>query len=159
MGRTCGEPNEIELTAIGVKLNGRCVGDHCDKPAAGFVGADVIANSAMVLYGAAHALFGFRTDLHGVHVYGSPAKGLKDGARHRFVHLGRHVELRVVCRKGTLLCKQTTQAKAKGGWASFVLISLALPPPHVRRARMGGASHVRRCERNETDLAADSQRC
>ena len=22
MGRTCGEPNEIELTAIGVKLNG-----------------------------------------------------------------------------------------------------------------------------------------
>jgi len=74
-----------------------CVGDHCDQPARGFNGADVIANSAMILYGAAHALFGFRTDLHGVHVHGRPASALKEGATHRFIHLGQQVELKVVC--------------------------------------------------------------
>jgi hypothetical protein len=81
-----------------------CVGDHCDQPASGFNGADVIANSAMILYGAAHSLFGFRTDLRGVHIYGRPAKALKEGAKHRFIHLGKQIELRVVCRP---TCKTT----------------------------------------------------
>ena len=84
-----------------------CVGDHCDQPPSGFNGADVIANSAMILYGAAHALFGFRTDLHGVHVYGRPASALKEGATHRFIHLGLQVELKVVCRP---TCKTTIKS-------------------------------------------------
>jgi hypothetical protein len=72
-----------------------CVGDHCDQPANGFVGADVIANSAMILHGSVHSMFGFRSDLTRVHVYGSPAKELKEGATHRFIHLGKQVTLTV----------------------------------------------------------------
>eukprot|EP00040_Diaphanoeca_grandis_P036193 m.229955 g.229955 ORF g.229955 m.229955 type:complete len:865 (+) comp33566_c0_seq2:111-2705(+) len=72
-----------------------CAGDHCDQPAPGFNGADVIADSAMILFGAAHALFGFTSDLSGVHIYGSPAKALKEGATHTFIHLGNPVTLTI----------------------------------------------------------------
>eukprot|EP01051_Picozoa_sp_SAG22_P007700 SAG22_NODE_551_length_9178_cov_3.565371_2_plen_939_part_00 len=72
-----------------------CGGDHCDQPAAGFNAGDVLGNSIMVVYGAMHSLFGFRTDLSGVHVVGSPAKVLKEGANHRFTHLGKTVLLTV----------------------------------------------------------------
>jgi hypothetical protein len=40
-------------------------------------------------------MFGFRSDLTRVHVYGSPAKELKEGATHRFIHLGKQVTLTV----------------------------------------------------------------
>jgi hypothetical protein len=72
-----------------------CEGDHCDGPANGFVGADVLANSALILHGGVRAMFGFHCDLAGVHVVGPPAKLLKEGATHRFVHLGRQTTLTV----------------------------------------------------------------
>ena len=72
-----------------------CTGDHCDGPANGFSGADVLANSALILHGSVRAMFGFHCDLSGVHVVGSPAKILKEGATHRFVHLGKRVTLTV----------------------------------------------------------------
>ena len=72
-----------------------CAGDHCEKDAPGFNGADVLSNTGMVLYGAVHSMFGFRTDLNGVHIFGSPAKALKEGATHTFIHLGKRVTLLV----------------------------------------------------------------
>lgn len=72
-----------------------CAGDHCDGPAPGFVGADVIDNSAMILFGTVHSAFGFRTNLTGVTVFGSPAKALKEGATHSFIHLGKRTTLTV----------------------------------------------------------------
>ena len=56
MGRTCGEPDEIELTAMGVTLNGsRCRHGECSK--AGAVWADVAATdmNATARYAAALA--------------------------------------------------------------------------------------------------------
>jgi hypothetical protein len=72
-----------------------CSGDHCTGPAPGFVGADVIDNSVMILYGAVHAAFGFRANLTGVEVYGSPARQLKEGASHSFIHLGKRTTVTV----------------------------------------------------------------
>jgi hypothetical protein len=73
-----------------------CGGDHCDQPAAGFNAGDVLANSIMVAYGAVHSLWGFETNLSGVQVVGRPAKVLKEGASHSFLHLGQRVTLTVV---------------------------------------------------------------
>ncbi len=72
-----------------------CGGEHCDQPAPGFNAGDVLTNSIMVVYGAVHSLFGFWTDLRGVHVVGSPAKMLQEGASHSFTHLGERVTLTV----------------------------------------------------------------
>ena len=72
-----------------------CGGEHCEQPAAGFNAGDVLTNSIMVLYGAVHSLFGFRTDLRGVHVVGRPATTLREGASHSFTHLGERVTLTV----------------------------------------------------------------
>ena len=73
-----------------------CGGDHCDDPAAGFNAGDVLGNTIMVVYGAVQSLFGFYTDLNGVHLVGSPAQMLADGATHRFTHLGERITLTVV---------------------------------------------------------------
>lgn len=83
-----------------------CSGDHCDGPAPGFNGADVIANSVMLLHGAVHSMFGFSTNISGVFTFGSPAKELKEGATHSFIHLGERVTLTISGGKTLISHKQ-----------------------------------------------------
>jgi len=79
------------------------LGKNAERPAPGFTGSDVLTDSLIVLHGAVHALFGFITSLHGVHVFGRPAAGLKDGASHTFVHLGKIVSVVVSAGKTVVI--------------------------------------------------------
>ena len=55
----------------------------------------MIANPVMILHGSVRSMLGFSTNLSGVSTLGSPAKELKEGATHSFVHLGKRVTLTI----------------------------------------------------------------
>ena len=56
MGRTCGEPNEIELTAVGVKLNGSGRVQHAGAATAARGSAQIFSMSSSSLSCAGPAL-------------------------------------------------------------------------------------------------------